>query len=302
MTGAGGFLGGYVAREFRDQGWRVAGVDLVPESAMNGFSGDRYCQSSVTDPRMGDLLAELRPDACVHCAGSASVPLSMQQPMADFQANALMTATLLEAIRTSAHSCAFVLLSSAAVYGSPDTLPIDEATRIAPISSYGFHKLMAEQLCREYAILHGVPAASARIFSAYGPGLKRQVLWDLCGKLLGGGEVLLQGTGAESRDFVHATDIARAVMAIVEGAEFKGEAYNVASGAETSISDLALRIVAALQLERDVRFDGVLPAGIPSRWQADIDRLRGLGFRPRISIDEGVREFAAWASTQLQPA
>jgi UDP-glucose 4-epimerase len=299
LTGAGGFIGGYVATEFRERGWYVLGVDLLSADAMGRFSGHAYQQLDVGDNRIGELLAAERPDACVHCAGSASVPMSMQAPLHDFRANVLMTAQLLDALRDHAPACRFVHLSSAAVYGSPAALPIDESTPRSPISAYGFHKLMAEQLCEEYAALHGVPTASARVFSAYGPGLRRQVLWDLCGKLLGEGEVLLQGTGKESRDFIHAADIARALAAIVERAEFKGEAYNVASGSETAISELGARLATTLRSTKRIKFDGVLPAGVPSRWRADIGRLRALGFAPAFAIDQGVSEFASWARAQL---
>jgi len=294
VTGAGGFLGGYVAREFSQQGWRVVGVDRMPANAIDRFSGDVYHQHELAGARIGETLREEQPDACIHCAGSASVPQSFAKPLEDFHANVVLTAELLEAIRLARPGCRFVFLSSAAVYGSPGALPIEESTPIAPISPYGFHKLMAEHLCVEYAALHGVPTASARVFSAYGNGLRRQVLWDLSEKLSGDGGVVLQGTGAESRACVQASDIARALPGIVERADFRGEAYNVASGMEISISDLAEMILTAMNVRRGIRFDGVLPAGTPSRWRANIGRLESLGFSPEVPMERGVHDYAAW--------
>jgi UDP-glucose 4-epimerase len=219
----------------------------------------------------------------------------MKLPLQDFRANALMTAEVLEALRMCAPACSFILLSSAAVYGSPDVLPISESTPAAPISAYGFHKHMAEQLCGEYAKLHGLRTACVRIFSAYGPGLQRQVLWDLCRKIMSGDALVLQGTGEESRDFVHARDIARAILTVVASAPLRGECYNIGSGVETPIASLAQMLVTALQESRSIAFDGVLPAGTPVRWQADVAKLKALGFVPEISIERGVHDYAAWA-------
>lgn len=299
VTGAGGFLGGHVSRWFSSNGSRVVGIDVQPSEAIAEFPGDVYHQIDVGSGALSTLLRTERPDACVHCAGSASVPLSMQEPMRDFRANVSMTAELLEAMRSHAPSCATVLLSSAAVYGSPGALPIDEGVASNPISAYGFHKRMAEELCAEYAGLHGLRTACVRIFSAYGPGLKRQVLWDFCQKLVDAETVVLQGTGAESRDFVHARDVAKAISVVVERAAFDGECYNVASGSETSIAELAEKLSAAMRLPRKIEFDGKLPAGVPARWRADISRIRDLGFTPEVTIDQGVTEYVEWVRPEL---
>ena len=299
VTGIGGFLGGYVSAWFSGKGWRVIGIDVLPRTAIVGFPGDVYQQLNIGNGLLPDLMQVEQPAVCVHCAGSASVPRSMSEPMSDFRANVSMTGMLLEAIRTHAPSCAAVLLSSAAVYGSPLELPINEEAELGPISSYGFHKRMAEELFAEYATCHGLRTACVRIFSAYGSGLRRQVLWDLCNKLVNANTVVLQGTGLESRDFVHARDVANAIAAVVERADFRGECYNVASGAETSIAELAQKLGAAMQLQRFIEFDGVLPQGVPSRWRADISRIQDLGFTPEVSIDCGVAEYAKWVLPEL---
>src|SRR5438552_189686 len=77
------------------------------------------------------------------------------------------------------------------------------------LSPYGYHKRQAELICEEFSRVYALPTAVARIFSAYGPGLRRQVVWDICEKALATGKLELRGTGAESRDFIHAADIAR---------------------------------------------------------------------------------------------
>ena len=119
-----------------------------------------------------------------------------------------------------------LLVSSAAVYGDPERLPVSEDAPLAPISPYGRHRAEAE----EVALQSGAPVVIARVFSAYGEGLRRQVLWDVAQRALVGGPVELSGTGEETRDFVHARDVAAAISAIAQRSAFDGEIVNVATG------------------------------------------------------------------------
>ena len=175
------------------------------------------------------------------------------------------------------------------MYGDPELLPIAEDAPLAPVSPYGRHRVESEQLAAE----SGVPLAIARVFSAYGEGLRRQVLWDVARRALAGGPVELSGTGEETRDFVHARDVAAAVSAIAQRSAFQGEIVNVATGAETTIADLA-RLTRTSSAAREVRFTGVGRPGDPARWRADIGRLRSLGFEPSVAIEDGAPAYARW--------
>jgi UDP-glucose 4-epimerase len=300
ITGAEGFIGRYAARHFTERGFKVVGVDnAAAEHAALPWGGNYHCMQ-LPDSTFPSLLRTHKPWACIHCAGSSSVPASVLDPAGDFRANTLLTFEVLEAVRQHAPACRFLLLSSASVYGNPQVLPVQEGYPPGPISPYGFHKLQAEQACREYALVYGLAAASARIFSAYGPGLRRQVLWDITRKALTEPDVLLQGTGGESRDFIHAKDIARGLDTLLEHAPMSGEAYNLASGRETRIADLALLIVDELGGAAKVVFTGELPSGTPKNWMADMSMLSDMGFSPEISMEDGVREFVAWARHELQ--
>jgi UDP-glucose 4-epimerase len=153
---------------------------------------------------------------------------------------------------------------------------------------------MSERVCLEFAQLFGIGTASLRIFSAYGPGLRRQVLWDICNKVRAAAQLLLQGTGNESRDFIHAIDVARALEHVAEHAAFAGEAYNLASGQETTIAELVGLVLQRLAPGLQARFDGVLPPGTPRNWCADISKLANLGFVPRVSLEQGVDDYVRW--------
>ena len=272
----------------------ASAVENIPEECQK-----EYLSCRLPDTKFLDFLAELHPDVLVHCAGRASVPRSLLAPDEDFEGNAYLAFNILNLIRSLRLRTKFILLSSAAVYGGPAMLPISEDVVPQPLSPYGYHKRIAEIACEEHSRVFGLRTACLRIFSAYGPGLQRQVVWDIVRKLLSKKDVLLQGTGSESRDFVHARDVARAVFAVVERAPMGGEVYNVGSGCETSIKELSKLVVDALQSKREICFDSILPVGTPSRWQADIRRLGLLGYRPSVGLDAGVREYCDWAKSLL---
>ncbi len=297
ITGAAGFLGRYIGRELRRQAWHVIGVDReqARREAQEVFEEFEVIQ--LPSDGLASLLRKSQPFLLVHAAGPASVPLSVSDPLADFTQSVPVFYDLLDAVRSAAPDCRVLLLSSAAVYGQPDELPVTEQAPRRPISPYGYHKLMCELAAEEFARVYGVKTACARVWSAYGPGLRRQVLWDMLLKLKNTGELRLDGTGEETRDFIHAADVARAIAVIGSEGTFKGEAYNVGTGRETSVRALAnLLLSASARPNAELIFSGSLRSGDPQRWRSDISLLKGMGFEPQVKIEAGVREYVQWAS------
>jgi UDP-glucose 4-epimerase len=299
VTGVAGFLGRYTAQHFHSQGWIVIGVDnMSPENA-SVSNLDSYYSMKLPDPAFGNVLQKHAPDVCIHCAGRASVPLSITDPAADYYSNVVLTFEVLEGLRKYAPGCKFIFLSSAAVYGNPRTLPVTESEPANPLSPYGFHKLQGELLCLEFARVYGLQTASIRIFSAYGPGLRRQVLWDICQKVITGQSLILKGTGNESRDFIHARDIARALHIVATKAPMKGDVFNLANGSEVTIRDIAEMVLDSLGANYTLQFDGVVPPGTPLNWCAEMSKLSSLGFDVSVPFNQGVKTFAKWCRAEL---
>lgn len=299
VTGVAGFIGRYVARYFSEQKWSVIGIDnSPPENAPLAYLSAYHC-CQLPNAALNKLLQENPPQAFIHCAGRASVGLSMSDPAADFFASTVLTFEILNSLRLNSPNCRFIFLSSAAVYGNPESLPVSEIQHPAPLSPYGFHKLQCEQLCLEFTKIYGLPTASVRIFSAYGPGLRRQVLWDICQKALMQNSVKLQGTGQESRDFIHALDIAKALMVVATAAPMQGEVYNLGAGREVTIAELASIILRVLEYNGNPDFDGIIPQGTPLNWKADISKLAALGFSASVALEQGVKTFANWCRAEL---
>ncbi len=296
LTGAGGFLGRYIARDLHGAGWRVIGVDRegIPrvKTAESGLAD--LCVMELPSAELDGLLDRISPGVIVHAAGPASVPASVADPSADYCASVGTLQGVLESIRRTGSPSRVLFLSSAAVYGEPSRLPVVENAAIAPVSPYGYHKFMGETLLAEYASVYGVRGCSVRIFSAYGPGLRRQVLWDVSRMIQSGSVLRLLGTGAETRDFVHAADVARGVRVVLERGSFRAEVYNLATGLETHIVDLARMLAEAFGRNPRIEFSGARRTGDPTRWRASIGCLAGLGYVPEVPLQEGVAEYAKW--------
>jgi len=298
ITGVTGFLGRYTAAHYQSLGWKVVGIGTrAEENAPQDLA--RYVRMELPSTALADLVREVTPDVCIHCAGRASVELSMTDPAADFRSGVDAVFNILDSVRVNAPDCRVVYLSSAAVYGNPERLPIVETDPLRPISSYGFHKLIGEQLCAEFTTVYGLRTSAVRIFSAYGPGLRRQVVWDVCRKALTQPSLTLRGTGDESRDFIHARDVAAALSIIADRAECRAETYNLAGGVETTMRTLAETILDKTGRKIPIEVDGIAHAGVPRNWRADMSKLAALGFKPEITLTHGIEAYAHWCHAEV---
>jgi UDP-glucose 4-epimerase len=223
------------------------------------------------------------------------VPASLDDPLADLLANAGSTLVALEAARRSRRRPLVVVASSAAVYGNAETLPIPETQRREPVSPYGVSKLAAEEYVALYHRLYSVPCLAARLFSLYGPGQRKQVIFDLLSRLFDGEDPLvIRGKPEVARDFMFARDAARGLIALAKRAPAEGEVYNLATGRAVTLGELAELLIRTAELEARVTFTGILRPGDPLRWKADITRIAALGVRAETSLEDGLRATALW--------
>lgn len=292
VTGGHGFLGRHVARAFADAGYAVTAI------GHGTWSEDEYRSWGVSEWHCSDItLAELlsrcrRPDVFVHCAGSGHVGASLEQPLEDFQRNVDTTAAALEFVRKRSPHARLFFISSAAVYGQAAAGPLREDTPIAPVSPYGVHKQMAERLCASYAEHFGLRVSVLRIFSLYGPQLRKQLLWDACNRL-SAGVAAFSGNGGELRDWLHVADAAAFVLTLATAAEGEYSVFNVGTGSAVSVSDILAELSSAMSAG-PVSFSGRGRPGDPSSLVADCARAKSIGWRPRRDWREGVREYVAW--------
>ncbi|GEO09907.1 NAD-dependent epimerase/dehydratase family protein [Segetibacter aerophilus] len=289
IIGAAGFIGRSCVEYFISQGHEVTAADVIPVDEL----GDFYLLSSANTSFI-ELFQHRVFDFCINASGAASVPLSVQYPQRDFELNSYNVLKMLDAIRQYNPRCIFINFSSAAVYGNPTGLPICEDAALQPLSPYGHHKLIAEQICKEYRDFFGVTSHSLRVFSAYGPGLKKQFFWDLQNKIKEGGFVELFGTGKESRDFIFIEDILEAVDIVIKHSSQLPNAINIASGIEKTIEEATSIFIKCSGFKGDVRFGGQQREGDPINWRADISILKQFGFEPKYQLEVGLKKYIQW--------
>lgn len=290
VIGAKGFIGSYVVEYFQQNHNEVWQCDVVTD-----YTTDRYIQIDAGNSDFKLVFEQYQFDVCVNCSGAASVPDSIIHPYRDFLLNTANVMAMLDAIRLYAPNCRFINMSSAAVYGNPKCLPVTEDQQIAPMSPYGQHKAMAENILRYFSAEYGLKTCSLRIFSAFGVGLRKQIFWDMNSKMTGSSEAVFWGKGDESRDFIHACDIAKVVGLCVQNADFNGEAINVANGVQTTVREAVALFARLKNYKGKVIFNGKVREGDPRYWEADIRVIKSWGYYPAVSLEQGLKEYILWA-------
>ena len=241
VTGAHGAIGRHVVALARKRGHHVTGIghgvwsgdaELPPIDAW--INGDIYADNLA-------LVADFgTPEIVVHLAGGSLVGASIALPDEDFRRTVGSAQHLMEWLRAKAPGTRLVIASSAAVYGDGFAGPIDENAIFRPASPFGTHKAMIELLARCYASQFRLRIAVVRLFSVYGPGLRKQLIWELGNRLLcGERQLTLGGTGEEQRDFLYIADAANMLLDAADRADHQASAYNGCTGIATTIAELA---------------------------------------------------------------
>lgn len=293
ITGANGFAGVHTARFFLGKQYDVLGWDvaqtaqsIIPVAQVDMLDYDLVKQK----------ITEAKPDIVIHCAGSADVVKSVQNPNIDFENNVTATHNLLFAIHSNDnYACRIVFLSSAAIYGNPQKLPIQEESSHNPLSPYALHKVMGEQICEYFIKNYLMDIKILRIFSAYGAGLKKQIFWDMSQKIKKTGMLELFGTGNESRDYINIDDLVEAIYTVASYTGDFENIINVANGKEEKISKVAEIYAKEYGIEvENISYNGIVREGEPLNWCADISRLKSLGYVSKVDIYTGIRRYIEW--------
>ena len=296
VLGAAGFVGRHVCRKLASLGVEVVGVGHgdweQPEWQSWGLS--QFVSADINPQTLAGLKLPCAPSSIIHCAGSSAVSFSYAHPLSDFQRAVDTTAAALDWMRTTAApDCRLVMVSSAAVYGDQGDVDLSETMTHAPISPYGFHKVMAETLCNSYSRFFGLNVSIVRLFSVYGSGLRKQLLWDAANKFARG-ESRFFGTGHELRDWIHVDDAAALLCAAATAPQASYEIYNGGHDKLTT-SDILARLAADLDGSPQPVFTGETHSGNPRRLTSDSSHARRqLGWAPVIDMNTGLRDYAAW--------
>jgi GDP-4-dehydro-6-deoxy-D-mannose reductase len=284
VTGANGFVGSWLTAYLRDRGDDVIGIDH---------------EVNVLDAAaVRDAVVAAAPDALYHLAARAHVGESWGDPEDVFQVNAVGTLHVLEAARGCPTPPRVLLTSSAEVYGAvqEDELPVTETTKLAPVTPYAASKVAAEYLGVQAQLAYRLPVVRVRPFNHIGPGQSSGfVVAALAARIVeaarAGATSIPVGNLGARRDLTDVRDIVRAYRLLVESGT-PGEVYNVCSGRDVAISDVAARLLALAGTELQLIPDRDLmrPVDVPVV-RGDPTKLReATGWQPELDLDTTVRD------------
>jgi UDP-glucuronate 4-epimerase len=305
VTGAAGFIGSRVTEMLVDAGHHVVGLDNLNDAydgrlkqwrlkRLVGRNGFEFHHIDICDrAAVESVLTTGRIEAVINLAARAGVRQSLENPRIYIETNITGTLTLLELAR--AHDIPkFILASTSSLYGGHNPVPYSENTDTSrPLSPYAASKKGAEALCYSYHHLYGIDVSVLRYFTVFGPAgrpdmsIFRFVQWVKESR-----PVIIFGDGQQSRDFTYVDDIARGTIMALKPVGYA--IVNLGSDKPVSIMDVLHVIERMIGKRAQLEFKAAHPADVPTTW-ANITRARELlGWKPTVSVEEGIARFVEW--------
>jgi UDP-glucose 4-epimerase len=297
VTGGAGFIGAHLVRHLAARGDTVRVLDDLS----SGFA--RYLDGVACELRVGAVgdagmvsAALAGVDAVVHLAARAGIPDSIADPLGTLEANVTRTVELLEAAR-GAGVRRFILASTNAAIG--DHLPpLHEDLPAHPVSPYGASKLAGEAWVQAYAASFGMAACAVRFSNAYGSWAlhKKSVVAAWIRDAVDGRPITIYGDGSQTRDFVHADDLAAGVAAAIdaEAGAVAGQLFQLGTGVETSVAGLARILRDAVGGDLEIRFEPARAGDVPRNVSQVSKAADRLGWTPTVELEAGIRRTLAW--------
>ena len=301
VTGGGGFIGCHLVERLLRDGHNVRVLDNFATGRRENLVG------LLDDVELveGDMQSYERVHTAVrgcelvlHQAALPSVPRSVQDPLTSNASNVTGTLNVLLASRDEGVK-RVVFASSSSIYGANPELPKHEDLIPLPISPYAVAKLAGEGYCRSFHEVFGLETVSLRYFNVFGPrqdplSQYAAVIPNFITALLAGERPVVYGDGEQSRDFTYVENVVEGNLLAMMSEGVGGRLYNLAAGKRLSLNDLLGQLRALTGNETEARYEATR-LGEVRHSQADVSRAeRELGFRPPISVEEGLRRTLAW--------
>jgi UDP-glucose 4-epimerase len=301
VTGGAGFIGSHVVDRFVDRGYSVRVIDSLLTGKLENIKGHlndgavSFVKGDIRDAKLVKKCVR-GVDAVIHLAALTSVTFSVENPDLTFAVNVGGTINLLSSC-VKQRVGKFVFVSSCAVYGEPEFLPVTEVHPTRPISPYADSKLAGEKYCLGFHEKGLLRSVALRFFNVYGV---RQIMNDYCGVITRfidqgrhGLPLVVYGDGLQTRDFVNVNDVADVVVSSMEKSEAEGKVFNVGFGVPTSINDLARAVMECAGLNLEVVHEEPRLGEIKHIY-ADISKAEKLlGYKPTVSLKDGLRTLLA---------
>ena len=306
VTGGAGFIGSHVVDLFVLSGWQVDVIDNLSSGKTENLSSgiNAFIQTDILDRAAASRITGQRYDAICHLAAQIDVRKSIQDPVFDARVNVLGTLSLVEAIRASGHQTRFVFSSTGgAIYGDFVVPPSREDSAKEPEAPYGTSKLSAEYYLAFYARVLKMDTVALRYSNVYGPRQdphgEAGVVAIFCGRILEGVPLTVFGDGLQTRDYVHAADVARAnflaaTRPIPAAGPVDARSFNIGTGKETSVIELARILRQSGKSDVALEHAPARPGELARSAVNPAKAREVLGWEAERSLDEGLRETFDW--------
>ncbi len=305
VTGGAGFIGSHVADRLLAAGYAVTILDNLSSGRRENLpAAARFIEADICSPEAAALVREGAFDVLCHLAAQIDVRRSVEDPAFDARVNILGTLNLMEAVRTHSPKTRVIFSSTGgALYGDFAAPPSGELLAKDPEAPYGIAKLAVEYYLAYYGRVHGLDTVALRYGNVYGPRQdphgEAGVVAIFCNRLLDGRALTVFGDGTQTRDYVYAGDVAAANVLVAAAtlpapARLDARAFNIGTGIETSVNDLAASLARAAGSAAPIEY-APARAGELQRSALDVSKAHTvLGWSPSMHIDDGLAETYRW--------
>ncbi len=292
VTGGIGFVGSHIVDQLVEQGQQVVVIDNISTGNKERIHPETHFYEAdiANEQEINEIFAIEKPEVVIHQAAQIQVPISMENPLLDARVNIMGTLNILEASRQ--HGVRKIIYaSSAAVYGSPIYLPIDEKHPIQPMGNYGVSKHTPEHYLTIYRELYGLEYTVLRYANVYGvrqePHGEGGVVSVIVNCLLKDGKFTVFGDGSQTRDYIYVEDVARANLAAIDAGD--GYILNIGTGVSTSLNELIVLFEQITKKELQVEYSTERSGDIKHSYFDYQLAKTVLSWTPKIPLEEGIR-------------
>lgn len=289
VTGGAGFVGSHIVRELVAQGYETHVIDNYAAGKFPERFSEKatYHEGDIRDTELLNTVCK-GADLVFHTAALPRVQFSIEFPEETTNVNIDGTVSVLNAAQKAGVK-RVVYSASSSAYGDQDTLPLVETMRPMPMSPYALQKYFGEEACKVWNVIHGLETVSLRYFNVYGPqadphGAYALVIAKFIEQRKNGQPLTITGTGENTRDYTHVSDIVRAnLLAATSDKVGKGEVFNLGGGRNVSVLEIA-ELIGGDVVHVEARLE-------PKDTLADTTKARDfLGWQPKVSIEEGIAD------------
>ena len=304
ITGGLGFVGSHLAEELSKNGHKIIVItrSLNKKSNIQTQNKIKIEKINVTNfKKLSYSIDTNKPDLIIHLAGETSHSKSFENPISDIDSNSKSTLFILEKIRTMKKKCAFILGSTFIVVGKPNKLPVTEETPCNPTTLYGANRLASEFYCKIYYNVYGINTKIFRITNSFGPREQtiptKNAVNYLIHQAFNGNNITIFNQGKIFRDLIYITDVISGIKKIITKGK-SGELYWISSSKKTwfyELGNLLEKLTnSKINYIKTPTYTKKVDVG---NFIVDNSKLKKLGWKPKISLELGIKNTLDYFST-----